>query len=142
MRGRNNLHAHTIMRAKLTRGSAQTLTVRRVLVSLIVCGRRQETRHAGMVAGAALHVHANALTVIRVTLVRVTHRVTVEHATIMGGNIAIRGALHAHAGRGRNIIHLRHAGALTHSIHNSHDTTYAIGKQETHSTCTTRHGRL
>ena len=123
MRGRNDLHTHTIMRAKLMHGGTQTLPVRHALVCLIVCGRGQETRHASVVSGAALHIHAHALTVIRVTLVRVTHRVTVEHATIMGGNIPIRGTRHAHAGRGRNIIHLRQAGAHLFSIHTHHHTT-------------------
>ena len=113
------------MRAKIVDGRAQTLTVRRVLICLVVGRRGQETRHPSMVAGAAPHVHANALTVIRVTLIRATHRVTVEHAAVVDSDIPIRGSRHVHAGRGRNIIHLRHAGALTHSIHNRH---YTIGE--------------
>ena len=129
MRGRNDLHAHTIMRAKLMHGGTQTPPMRHALVRLIVCGRRQEPGHTSVVSGAAHHVHAHALTVIRVTLIRATHRIAVEHATIMGGNIPIRGALHAHAGRGRNIIHLRHAGAHILSIHVHYDTTGGYDSQ-------------
>ena len=128
MHGRNNFHAHAIMRAKLMDGGAQTLTIRLILVRLIVCGRGQETRHASMVSGAALHIHANALTVIRVTLIRATHRITVEHATIVGGNIPIRGSRHVNTGSGRN-IRMRHAGAHILSIHVHYDTTRASGRQ-------------